>query len=304
MTTFMPDLSGVIPPMITPLTEHKEIDQDGLARLVHHLLEGGVSGIFVLGSSGEGPWLAPSMQAQLVRETKRLVGGQTPVLAGALEAGTQRTLEAICLHADAGADVAVITTPYYFGADPAVQIQHVETLARRSPIPVMLYNIPQMTHNPLSPDTVRRLAGIDNLVGLKDSAGNWEDFHAFVEIGQAHPGFAVFQGAEKLAAKSLLAGADGVVPGMGNLVPRLFVQMVKYVQAGRASEALARQQMLDELWTLHTYDYWLVCLKYAASLLGFGSGATIGHTMTMNPEAQQVIRALLEKAAHEAVLGK
>ena len=287
------NLRGIIPPMITPLTAQGDLDLPGLERLVTHLLDGGVAGVFVLGSSGEGPWLTIKQQRQLVRETVRLVAGRVPVLAGALEPGTARTLENIHQHHDAGADTVVITSPYYFQVGPAEQIQHIETLVTQSPLPVMLYNIPPTTHNPIAPDTVREVLPLENLVGIKDSAGNWKDFSALLQLREERPDFVVFQGAEKLAAGSLLAGADGIVPGLGNLVPALFRQIFDLVQARHDAEALAIQAYIDQLWTLHTYDYWLVCLKYAASVLGFGSGQTCGHSVHMAEDARQQIQALI-----------
>ena len=295
MSTDVTALSGVIPPMITPLTKDQEIDLEGLSRLVNHLLDGGVSGIFVLGSSGEGPWLTATKQAQLISATKELAGGRVPVLAGALETSTDRALETIIQHANAGADVAVITSPYYFGVSASEQIQHIETLVSQSPIPVMLYNIPPTTHNPIAPDTVKAVANLSNLVGIKDSAGDWENFQVLLQIRNQRPDFVVFQGAEKLAAKSVLAGANGIVPGLGNLVPHMFVQIVQHAQAGEEGAALGLQEQIDDLWTLHTYDYWLVCLKYAASLMDFGSGTTIGHDTQMSNLTHQTIRSLLEK---------
>ena len=299
MTAKASKLRGIIPPMITPLTVQGELDLAGLEHLVTYLLDGGVAGVFVLGSSGEGPWLTTSQQRQLVSETARLVAGRVPVLAGALEPGTARTLENIHQHHEAGADMVVITSPYYFQVGAAEQIQHIETLVTQSPLPVMLYNIPPTTHNPIAPDTVRGVLTLENLVGIKDSAGNWNDFSALLQLREAQPDFVVFQGAEKLAARSLLAGADGIVPGLGNLAPALFRQIFDLVQAQREAEALAVQAHIDQLWTLHTHDYWLVCLKYAASVLGFGSGQTCGHTAHLTDDARQQIEALIHNIAQQ-----
>ena len=286
-------LRGIIPPMITPLTAQGDLDLAGLERLVTHLLDGGVAGVFVLGSSGEGPWLTAMQQHQLVRETVRLVAGRVPVLVGALEPCTARALENIHQHHEAGADMVVITSPYYFQVAADEQIRHIETLTTQSPIPVILYNIPPTTHNPITADTVRAVLSLENLVGIKDSAGNWDNFSALLQLRAERPDFVVFQGAEKLAARSLLAGADGIVPGLGNLVPALFQEIQDLAQTGQQADALSIQARIDQLWTLHTYDYWLVCLKYAASVLGFGSGRTCGHTVHLTDSDRQQIQALV-----------
>ena len=297
-------LSGVIPPMVTPLTEGGDIDIAGLGRLVNHLLDGGVSGIFALGSSGEGPWLTAEQQSTVIKEVVRTVDGHVPVLAGALEPSTSRTQEMIEQHADAGADMVVITSPYYFPSDASVQIRHIETVVNTSPIPVMLYNIPPTTHNPIVAETVKQIMQLDNLVGIKDSAGDWDNFLKLLEYRAGRPEFVIFQGAEKLSAQSIEAGADGIVPGLGNIVPNYFVEIIKAIKANNLSDADAIQDRIDELWTLHTYDFWLIGLKYAASCLGFGTGTAVGHMMTMDKDAQEKIAALLEKVNNEAIPSK
>ena len=104
----------------------------------------------------------------------------------------------------------------------------------------------------------------------------------------------MFQGDEKLAARALLAGADGVVPGLGNLAPRLFCQIVASIRAGDKEMALSLQERVNSLWELHTYGFWLACLKYAASLLEFGGGATCGGANTLADPAKAAIRQLVQ----------
>jgi 4-hydroxy-tetrahydrodipicolinate synthase len=269
-------LSGVIPPMITPLTAEGKVDVAGIERLVDYLIDGGVSGLFLLGSSGGGPWLTLSERTLVIQESVRVAAGRVPVLAGVLEPSTSRTIEAAQMAEDAGADCLVATSPYYFGpGGPDHQVYHFETIARAISLPLMLYNIPPATHNPIELDTVRQLLAVENLIGIKDSAGNWEYFVKLLDLRKTRD-FRVFQGAQNLAASSALAGADGLVPGLGNLVPDLFVRLMRSAQAGEREQAFALQERVNELSKLHTHGFWLVCLEYAASLLGFGSGAVCG----------------------------
>lgn len=304
MTVNTIKLSGVIPPMITPLTENMEVDVDGLEALVTYMLDGGVGGIFALGSSGEGPWLTSTQQSTVLKTVVDCVKGRVPVLVGALEPSTARTQEVIQRHVNDGADIVVITSPYYFPADDIVQINHIEQLATQSPVPVMLYNIPPTTHNPIVAETVNQVMQMDNLIGIKDSAGDWDNFLKLLEYRKQRPEFCVFQGAEKLAAKSIEAGADGIVPGLGNIVPQHFVAIINAIQAEDPDEASRLQEAIDELWMLHTYDFWMSGLKYAASLLGFGSGAAIGRKIYMNDDAKHKIGTLVDKFGNQTVLNK
>lgn len=287
------DLKGVIPPMITPLTSEGAIDTAAIGRLVEHMLAGGCAGIFALGSSGEGPWLTTEQRKQVIVSTVRAVSGRVPVLVGALEPSAGRVLEALPMLEDLGANAVVVAAPYYFGADTATQCRYFGQIATASRLPVVLYNIPQMTHNLVTADTVRETLRFENVIGIKDSAGDMVAFARFVALKQIRPDFRIFQGAEKLSVQGLLAGADGLVPGLGNLVPQWFAPLYNAIRNERESEAHDLQAQVNRLWALHEYDYWLICLKYAASVLGFGSGDTCGHVANLDESERAAIRALV-----------
>jgi 4-hydroxy-tetrahydrodipicolinate synthase len=280
--------------MIAPLITDYTVDVEAVERLVNHMLAAGCSGIFLMGSSGEGPWLDRQQRETLIKSTVRAAAGRAPILVGVLEPGTWRTLEALRAIEDLGADAVVIASPYYFGADASAQLLHFERVAKVSKLPVVLYNIPPTTHQPIAVETVRAALQFDNVIAIKDSAGNLDDFIALLALRAVKPGFRVFQGAERLALRSLQAGADGLVPGMGNIAPHWFVQMFDAVHTGRKADAEALQGLLDELGTLHSHDYWLVCLKYAASLLGFGSGTTCGHVSHLTEQSRATIELLVK----------
>jgi 4-hydroxy-tetrahydrodipicolinate synthase len=288
-------LAGVIPPMITPLTAAGEVDGAAIGRLVSYLVAGGVSGIFVLGTSGEGPWLSPAQAKAVIEATVRAAAGRAPVLAGVLEPSTVRALEAVAVAEAAGADALVVTSPYYFAVDGAAQVRHVAAIASATSLPLVLYNIPATTHNPFAPETVQRLAEIETVVGIKESSGDWSLFEQLLALRAARPRWSVLQGAEQSAARAVLAGADGLVPGLGNLAPVLFAGLVRAAAGGSQAAALDLQARVDALWRLHTHGFWLACLKYAASLLGFGSGAVSGNAAVLVPEAQAAIRRLVEQ---------
>jgi len=288
-------LSGLIPPMITPLTPGGEVDRTAIARLVAYLVDGGVDGLFVLGSSGEGPWLTARQAEQVVAATVSAVAGRVPVLAGILEPSTPRTLEAARVAEAAGADALVVTSPYYFAVDAASQLRHVEAIAAATALPLVLYNIPQLTHNPFALETVRGMLAIETVVGIKDSAGDDALFDQLLALRATRPDFRVLQGAERSTARAVLAGADGLVPGLGNLAPGLFAGLRAAARAGDAERALALQARVDALWQLHGHGFWLACLKHAASVLGFGSGAVSGAGAALSPAAQTAIRRTVEQ---------
>lgn len=285
--------SGVIPPMISPLTPGGQVDGVGVTAHVERLISGGVNGLFVLGTSGEGPLLTMAQTRAIITKTVVAAAGRVPVLAGALESSTVRTLEAIQVASDCGANAAVVTTPYYIETDASGIRDHIERIAVRSPLPVVLYNIPSKTQNVLTPEIVAQVIDVPNIVGIKDSHGDWAAFEQL--LAMRRPGFTVLQGAERLSAKSLLAGADGLVPGLSNVTPMLFASILAAARAGRADDALAMQARADELGTLHGYGNWLVCLKYAVSRVGSTHFTTLANAAPLSDAARTAIDALLAK---------
>lgn len=286
---------GLIPPMITPLTSSGDVDTAATEHLVERLIAGGVDGIFVLGSSGEGPWLTVEQSGLVMQIAVRAAAGRVPILGGVLESGTRRTLDAIDRASACGVSAAVVTSPYYFEADAQTQRLHFEAVAQWSPLPIVLYNIPSMTHNVIAPETVANVLGCENIVGIKDSAGNRQAFEALLALRKKRPDFQVLQGAEKLALRSLLAGADGIVPGMGNITPTLFADLLKRLRSGDTPGAESIQQRVDALWKLHTHGFWLACLKYAVSLVG-DSQSTTSASVDLAEASKAAIRTLVESA--------
>ncbi len=287
-------LQGIIPPMLTPLTQDRELDVMALHRLIQHMVKGGVNGLFLFGSSGEGPWLSNKQIQQVLTATTSIIEGRIPILVGVLEAGTQKVLETIdFIQEVGGADAIVVTTPYYFGTNAEDQVEHFQTIAQHTKLPIVLYNIPPTTHHTIAVSTVKRLLHISNIIGIKDSAGDELAFEGFLKLKDTRPDFSVLQGAERLAAPSLIAGADGIVPGLGNLVPLMFDTMLTQVKNQNNDAAMSQQKMINTLGELHNQDYWLKCLKYGAKLMGFGSGATVSHCDDLSPAAKTTISGLM-----------
>ncbi len=285
-------LSGVIPPVITPLTDDGSLDLPALERLLERLIAAGVGGLFMLGTSGEGPWLKREQQIKVLEVAVRVAAGQVPVIAGVLEPSTGRVVEALSAFENVGVDALALTTPYYFGVSDTAQLHHFERVLEATNLPVVLYNIPSATHNSLSVETVRQLARHPHVLGIKDSTGDREHFRRLLELKTAHDGFSVLQGAEVAAGEALLAGADGVVAGLANLEPEPFVQMLEAARRGDEARVRVLQARVAALWELHTHGHWLSCLKYAAHLRGCGCGKTLG-LEELAPDAQAQIADVL-----------
>ena len=251
--------AGIIPPMITPLTPKEQIDRPAVKRFVDFLIEGGAHGLFILGSMGEGAFLTVSARQEMAAATVEAAAGRVPVIAGALETGTARVVEEIRRLAVPGIAAYVVTTPYYYGGFGPVELrEHFRRVADATDRPILAYSIPQNTHVAMKADLVLELAGLPNVVGVKDSSGDWFE-NQLLLLRPRPAGFAVFQGNQIYSAVSLLAGADGLVPGHANVWPKLLVGMYEAAQRKEIEAVWSAQARLNALLALrgraaiHTY---------------------------------------------------
>ncbi|MGV9244804.1 dihydrodipicolinate synthase family protein [Streptomyces sp. NPDC003710] len=244
-------LTGVVPPVCTPLTPDREVDVPSLLGLVDHLLSGGVDALFVLGSSSEAAYLTDRRRRLVVETVVAHVSGRVPVLAGAIDMTTPRVLDHVAYAAAAGADAVVVTAPFYTRTHPAEIARHYRLVAERSPVPVLAYDIPVSVHTKLSPELVLELAAEGTLAGLKDSSGDLAAFRAVVTGAHADPriaGFSVLTGSELVVDSALALGADGAVPGLANVDPEGYVRLDRLCRAGDWDAARAEQERLCALY--------------------------------------------------------
>lgn len=284
---------GVIPPVITPLTPDGHVDVPAVGRLVQHLAARGVDGLFVLGSCGEGPTLPRAERIAAVRAFADAARDRLPILVGVPDTSTPRVLEAASDAEAAGADALAVMTPCYFlDPDERYVEAHVRAVVAATRLPVMLYNIPQLTGNRFTPSLVRELGALPNVVGIKDSSGDWPAFETVLEAANS-VGIAVLQGAESLIARSVLAGAAGAIPGIANLVPRLACDLVAAARAGDETRALALQARLDRACEVYGAGFWLAGLKGALSTLGLCGPTCVAPVRPLDPAELQGVQAVV-----------
>ena len=229
----MKKLSGIIVPMATPLCDPRTLDKEGVAKMVEHLVSGGVDGIFLLGTTGEGPQLPYALRRELVAETCARVAGRVPVLAGITETDLDAALDFARFCADAGASAAVAAAPYYFKLSQDECIAWYTELADRLPLPLVLYNMPSHTDTSLAPATMATLAAHPNIVALKDSSGAISYFNEVRVAVEPFAGkFSIFMGPDAAVGEAVLMGADGGVCTGANLWPKLFKELYLAAKAG------------------------------------------------------------------------
>lgn len=270
----MPTYQGIIPPMITPLTGRDELDVAGLERIVERLVEGRVSGIFVLGTTGEAPSLSYRLRRELVERTCDLVGGRVPVLVGITDTSLVESVHLAREAADAGADALVTSAPFYFPADPPELREYLEELLPELPLPLLLYNMPALTKTSFSREVMGWAMEQGGIVGLKDSSGDLVYFKRMQRLAAKNrPDWSLLVGPEELLAETVLLGAHGGVSGGANLHPRLYVDLYEAARVGdiEATRMLSARvlSLAESIYTVGRHgSAGIKGIKCALSILG------------------------------------
>ncbi|MBN8216265.1 MAG: dihydrodipicolinate synthase family protein [Spirochaetes bacterium] len=284
---------------MTPMKDGK-IDGEGLDKLIEHVLAGGVHGLFLLGTTGEGPSLSQGQKIQMVRRAGAQVKKRVPIIVAITDTVVEDTLELAQVCAKAGADALVVAPPYYLPPGPAEFLAYLDQLLPALPLPLFLYNMPSMTKVSLDTPTLAEALARPGVIGVKDSSGDMGLFHKLLSLRAAEPrprGWAFFTGSETLLAESVLFGAQGGVCGGANVDPALFVELFEAALARRMDRILALQGRLMALSAIYGHGHHassgIKGIKCALSLLDVcGDGMAAPFAAFAGPERQQVARDL------------
>jgi len=221
----MKALRGIIPPMVTPLLDTNTLDEKGVEHLVEHLICGRVSGIFILGTTGEAQHLCFAIKKELIQKTAACINGRIPLLVGITDASLSESLKIARIAAENHASAVVAAPPYFFALGQPELVEYYEALADQSPLPVYLYNMPLHTKTMIEIDVVKVLAQHKNVIGLKDSSANGAYFCKLLNLFRDQPDFGLFVGPEEMMASMVLMGAYGGICGGANIYPEIFVKV-------------------------------------------------------------------------------
>jgi 4-hydroxy-tetrahydrodipicolinate synthase len=291
---------GIIPPLLTPLTDQDTLDIGGFERLIHHVTSGGVQGLFVLGTTGEGVSLSRELRLEVVRRSCEWAAGKLPVLVGITDTAYAESLRLARAAAEAGAAAVVTAPPYYFRYSQSDLLVYLKQLACELPLPLILYNMPQFTKVEYAVDTVRRASEMPNVIALKDSSGDLAYLAQVVAGVRERPDFGVFIGPEEQLLDGLRTGAWGGVCGGANLFPRLYVDTYDAARRGewREAERLQKiiQQVSDALYRIGDPESsYLRGLKAAVSAEGICSDLPALPFSKFTSEERKLLQLGLEK---------
>jgi 4-hydroxy-tetrahydrodipicolinate synthase len=289
---------GVLPAIITPFFRDSSmsLDLEGLESNIESLLQRGVHGIVPCGSTGESATLTFEEHETVIAKTVEVVDGRVPVLAGT---GSNSTAEAMRLTRsakDAGADGALIISPYYNKPNRSGLIKHFTKLADLD-LPIVIYNVPGRTAQNLQPDLVAELAEHPNIVGIKEASGDITQVSRIIEETQDED-FSVLSGDDAMTLPILAIGGTGVISVAANVVPGLMVEMYESFSAGDLAQAQDLHYILSPLMRAMFIDTNPIPVKKAVELLGMAAGPVRLPLDELDAARTEILKGVLANYGH------
>lgn len=266
------EIKGIITPIVTPMHENETINEQELRNQVNRQIEAGVHGLFTSGTNGEGYILSELEKERLLTIVIDETKGRVPVHAGTGCIGTQDTIGLSKKAQTLGADVLSVITPSFAAASQDELYEHFKEVAQAVQIPIVLYNIPARTGNSLLPETVARLSEIENIVGVKDSSGNFDLMLQYIEKTREREDFVVLAGNDSLILWNLMAGGKGAVSGCANVYPAVMASIYDRFLAGDVEGAREAQDSIRTFRNCFKYGNPNTIVKTAVKLLGYPVG--------------------------------
>lgn len=283
-------LRGVLVALASPLHEDGSVDGDAVRRLVDHVIAGGVHGVLALGSTGETASLDEPARRKLLSAVVRAAAGRVPVLCGVAQPQLASAISEVRAARELGAEAALVAPPFYYPMSQAQLLDFYRRVAAGSPLPVLLYNIPQFTKVVADPASVAALAREGAIQGLKDSSRDFEYFEGVCLATREMPAFRLFTGSDSMLLASLAMGASGTICGAGNIAPYWVVRIYDAYVSGDLTSARDAQDRLYGLVMAVREGIFPSAIKMALHLIGICEPWTAPPSTRLDERAEARLR--------------
>jgi len=283
---------GIIAPILTPLTEDEKLNEQEMRNQINRLIDAGISGIFALGTNGEFYAFSKEEKIEIIRVTIDEVKGRVPVYVGTGCVTTQETIELSKISQELGADVLSVISPYFSGISQENLYDHFSSVAEAVDLPILLYNIPARTGNNIDYTTVKKLAKYENIIGIKDSSGNFDNTLKYIE--NTDPRLSVLAGSDSLILWTLMAGGTGAISGCSNVFPELMVSIYELWSQGKFEAANEAQKKIRPFRNVMQMGNPNSVVKRAANLLGYPVGPGRAPSNCNKPEIDAALLKVFE----------
>lgn len=284
---------GIIPAVITPLTAEGKFNEKAMRKLINYLLDGGVHGLFVVGTTGEFYGLTPEEKRDIFQVTMDETKGRVPVYAGTNGITTRESVMLTQLAEECKVDAVSVLTPMFVTPSQDQLITHYKTIAASTSLPVLLYNNPPKTGVNLAAATVAKLAEVQNIVSIKDSSGDLTLTAEYIRLTQDRDDFSVLMGRDTLIYGALCYGAVGSIASCANVAPRLCADIYDKYMAGDLAGSLKAQFTLAPLRIAFTIGTFPAVIKESLVLLGIEAGPCMEPAGPMTSDEREKLRQVL-----------
>ena len=290
----MQKIKGIIAPILTPMHEDESINEEELKHQVNRLIDSGIHGIFAVGTNGEGYALSEEEKVSVIKIVVNETNKRVPVYAGVGCVTTKETIHLACIAEEVGSDILSIITPSFAQASQEELYEHYEAIAKSVQLPIVLYNIPARTGNALAPTTVKRLSEINNIVGIKDSSGNFDMMLQYIEAVKGKE-FAVLSGNDSLILWNLLAGGNGAIAGCANVYPKNMTAIYNHYMQGDIEAAKKAQDNIRSFRNCFTYGNPNTIVKKATAMLGNPVGNCRRPFHQLSKEGEAALKLVMDE---------
>jgi 4-hydroxy-tetrahydrodipicolinate synthase len=284
---------GIIPAMVTPFTNSHEINESSLRKLLDHLIEGGVHGVFIISSTGESYAMSTKEKRRAIEITVDHVAGRVAVYAGTGCITTDETIELTNIAEDCGVDAVSLITPYFISPNQQELMDHYKKIAENTKLPILLYNNVGRTNVNLEAKTVAELAKVPNIVGIKDSSGDMTLSSEYIRMTRGTK-FSTLIGRDTLIYGGLCYGASGAIAACANVAPRLCVEIYDKFNAGDLKGSLDCQYALAPLRLSFNLGSFPVVIKEALTLQGIDMGTCISPIAPLDEAKRAQLKKILQ----------
>jgi 4-hydroxy-tetrahydrodipicolinate synthase len=284
---------GVIPPIITPLTNEGKINEKALRKLINHLISSGIHGLFPIGTTGEFYGLTDDEFRAILEITMDETKGRVPVYAGANHITTRGAINLAQIAEEVGVDALSVLTPMFISPTQNQLYKHFENISKSTTLPIILYNNKPKTGVDITPDTVSRLADIKNIIGVKDSTGDMTNTEEYIRLTRGK-NFNVLMGRDTLIYAALCYGASGAIASCANIAPRIAADIYdKYIE-GDLEGALEAQFKLAPLRVAFNLGTFPAVIKAGLEMQGIEAGTCYEPIDELTVEEKENLKRVLK----------
>lgn len=301
MSKAVVSLSGVFPPIPTPFDAEDNVAIQALVKNLERWNQYGLAGYVVLGSNGEGVYLAEQEKLRVWEAARQVIPSDKLMITGTGCESTRQTIDLSRQAAQAGADAILVVTPNYFDGKMTSEglLHHYQTVAEASPVPVLLYNVPKFTHVDMNTSAIARAARHPNIIGIKDTSGNITKLANIVRL--TGPDFQVLAGSAGLFFAGLALGAVGGILALSNIAPRQCLDIHRLFKAGRWDEAAELQRRMIPVNAALTSRFGIAGLKAALDMLGYYGGPVRSPLIDLADSERQALRDVLVEGGIDGI---